>query len=360
MKIVFVSRATLFSNPGGDTIQLTQTAKHLKWLGVEVHVKLTNEVFEYDEYDLIHFFNIIRPADVLYHTNRTDKPYVVSTIFVDYSEFERKNTRGIRKIVCQVLSPDLGEYFKVLARSVWNKESIRSNYYLFRGHRASVKKVISNAAMLLPNSESEYGRLKERYCIEARYRVIPNGIDKSLFGSSPTTRHKSNRVLCVARVEPLKNQLNLIKALSNTDFQLLLIGKASANHQRYFEECKSAAGNNIEFIDYIPQRELVKFYNEAKVHVLPSWFETTGLSSLEAAALGCNIVITDKGDTREYFGNFAYYCDPTSPASILNAIILASKQPGNPDFANYVIKHYTWEIAATKSLDAYNHALSNR
>ena len=360
MRIVFVSRATLFSNPGGDTIQVSQTAQHLEALGVEVDIKLTNEAIEYYKYDLIHFFNIIRPADILHHTKKTGKPYVVSTIFVDYSAFERENTTGVRNALSRVLSADLLEYFKVLARSVWNKERIGSKYYLFRGHRASVKKVISNAEMLLPNSESEYNRLKNHFGVEAPYRVVPNGIDQAIFANAKMPRNEINKVLCVARIEPLKNQLNLIKAVKNTNFLLRIVGKASVNHQQYFEECKSVAGANVEFIDYIPYRDLLKFYNEAKVHVLPSWFETTGLSSLEAAASGCNIVITDKGDTREYFGEFAYYCDPASPESILNAITLASNQPVNPGFADYVINHYTWEIAAGKTRNAYNHVLSKR
>ncbi len=52
----------------------------------------------------------------------------------------------------------------------------------------------------------------------------------------------------------------------------------------------------------------------------PSWFETTGLSSLEAAAMGCNIVITRKEDAYEYFENDACYYDPESPESIFQAI----------------------------------------
>jgi len=39
--------------------------------------------------------------------------------------------------------------------------------------------------------------------------------------------------------------------------------------------------------------------------VLPSWFETTGLSSIEAGVMGCNIVITDKV-MQEYFSHHAF------------------------------------------------------
>jgi len=359
MKILLVSRATLFSNPGGDTIQITQTAQHLKNIGVDVDIKLTSEKIEYGDYDIIHFFNIIRPADILRHTWKTEKPYVVSTIFVDYAEFERKNTTGVRKIFSRLFSSDTMEYIKAVARSIWNKERIGSKYYLFCGHRKSVKKVIANAAMLLPNSESEYKRLRKKYGIDAPYVVVPNGIEPSKFGGQVSSRRKElSPVVCVARIEPLKNQLNLIKALRSTEFRLLIIGKASANHHNYFRECKAAANANVQFIDYIPQSELLKFYNEAKVHVLASWFETTGLSSLEAAACGCNIVITDKGDTREYFNDYAYYCDPQSPSSILHAVQRAMDDPVNEELAAMVKRQYTWDIAGQRTFEAYKKILS--
>lgn len=61
MKILMISRATLFTAPGGDTIQIMETASHLRELGVQVDIKLTNEEIAYSDYDIVHFFNMIRP-----------------------------------------------------------------------------------------------------------------------------------------------------------------------------------------------------------------------------------------------------------------------------------------------------------
>src|SRR6476659_304125 len=100
--------------------------------------------------------------------------------------------------------------------------------------------------------------------------------------------------------------------LNGTRFQLYLVGDPAPHHMSYFHECQKQAGNNIHFVRQVSQAELVEYYSKAKVHVLPSWFETAGLSSLEAAAMGCNVVITRKGDAHEYFGDEAEYCDPAS------------------------------------------------
>ena len=96
------------------------------------------------------------------------------------------------------------------------------------------------------------------------------------------------------------------------------------------------------------------------MHVLPSWFETTGLSSLEAAAMGCNIVITKKGDAFEYFENDAYYCDPQSPDSIFQAIEQASSNDVPHGLSSKVLNQFTWEIAAKRTMEVYVELLHGR
>jgi glycosyltransferase involved in cell wall biosynthesis len=215
--------------------------------------------------------------------------------------------------------------------------------------------------MLLPNSKSEYERLSRAYNIQKRYEIIPNGIDKNLFrpGISEIQRDEQ-LILCVARIEGRKNQLNLIRAIAHTPYRLVLIGAVATNQTDYYEQCKQAAGPNIEFIDFLEQKLLLDYYRKAKVHVLPSWFETTGLSSLEAAAMGCNIVITRKGDAYEYFENDAYYCDPESTDSIFRAIDQAARNKIPLELSSKVLNQFTWEIAAKKTMEAYFDILGSR
>ena len=108
------------------------------------------------------------------------------------------------------------------------------------------------------------------------------------------------------------------------------------------------------------QDKLVDFYQKAKVHILPSWFETTGLSSLEALFCGCNIVVTEYGDTRDYFPEAnVFYCNPTSIQSIYKAVVMASKNTINFLFIAKMKALYNWEMAASKTLDAYKRVIDN-
>jgi glycosyltransferase involved in cell wall biosynthesis len=208
--------------------------------------------------------------------------------------------------------------------------------------------------MLLPNSASEYTRLFRAFGVEQRYRVIPNAIDPRVFSPpTPPGPREKGLVLCVGRIEGLKNQRTLIRALNGTEFKVMIIGSASANHMGYYEACRAAAAPNISFAGPMSQQELAALYSRAQVHVLPSWFETTGLSTMEAAAMGCAIVITDKGDQREYFGDQAFYCDPAEPATILQAVRQAAAAPPDGKLQQKIHLEYTWERAAELTASAY-------
>jgi glycosyltransferase involved in cell wall biosynthesis len=282
----------------------------------------------------------------------------VSTIYVDYSEYEKKQRGGFAGLLFKMLSPDLIEYVKVIARCMVGKEKVLSISFLFLGQKKAIRKIINKASLLLPNSYSEYNRLVRHYGTKQRYKVIPNAIDPELFiGRANKVSKEKYLILCVGRVEGRKNQLNLIKAVNNSPYKLVIIGAPASNQASYFEACKRMAATNIEFIHNLPQPDLLEYYSKAAVHVLPSWFETTGLSSLEAAVMGCNIVVTDKGDTREYFEDMAYYCDPASPLSIRKAVDEAANKSFNEALRTKILSEYIWPLTARKTFDAYKEVL---
>lgn len=358
MKVVMITRSTLYTVPGGDTVQIMQTAHYLNGLGLTADIKLSNEQINYNDYDLLHFFSIIRPADILYHAKKSARPYIVSTILVDYSVYDKHHRKGIGRIFSQ-LPADTIEYLKTVARWLLRKDILVSMNYLWKGQRQSILQILKGAAMILPNSQSELDRVVNRYGSAPRNMIVPNGIDPALFKYDPDIKKDNNLVICVARIEGIKNQLNLIKALNNTRFRLLLIGAHAPNQYNYYKECRAIAAKNIEFIAHLPQPELLTYYSKAKVHVLPSWFETTGLSTLEAAAMGCSVVITDKGDTRCYFEDHAFYCDPSSPQSILQTIERASNAPDDVQFRQKILEQYTWQQAVTQTLKAYQAVMAH-
>ncbi len=348
-----ISRATLFSLPGGDTMQINKTAEYLRDKGVLIDIKLANDTIDYSRYDLIHFFNIIRPSDILGHIKKSKLPYIVSPIYVEFDNIEKLNG-GLRGLLYKVFGSDGIEYIKTLARLYKNAEQISDWRYLILGHKNSLKYVIKNSKLLLPNSHSEMNRLINKYHVTKDYIVVPNAIDKKVFNLSIVANPDYlDAVITVGQITPRKNQLNIIRALNQSSFNVFIIGKPSRNALDYYKQCKKEASNNIHFIDYLEHEELAKIYKAAKVHILASWFETTGLVSIEAAIMGCNIVITDEGDQKEYFKEYATYCEAGSIPSIRKAVEIAYKREYDTSIRNYIFSNYTWEIAADKTLEAY-------
>lgn len=356
MKIAFITRSTLFKIHGGDTVQVMETAQELKNSGLTVSIFLSHEKINYEDFDLLHFFNLTRPSNILYHIRRTNKPFVVSPILVDYSEYDKKYRTGIPGSILKLFSST--EYIKTVARWLLNNDSLPDKTYLWRGQRKSILYILQKAKIVLPNSVGERKAMESLYQIKRPCVIVPNGINKKMFNNGTAFFKDELLVICAARIEGIKNQLNLIKALNNTQFKLLLIGNASANQKAYYDQCKKMAASNIVFTGRLSQKELSCYYRKAKVHVLPSWFETCGLSSLEAAAMGCNIVITDKGFTRDYFQKDAFYCDPQSPESIYNAVLAASKAKYSWNLKERIINEFTWTQASQKTLRAYQTILS--
>jgi glycosyltransferase involved in cell wall biosynthesis len=358
MRVVMIARPNLYSVPGGDTVQIGETASALKALQVEVDIIISGSI-DYTRYDLIHFFNIIDPEDILGHIYKSRLPYVVSTIYVDYSEYDKKHRAGAVGKLSRVLPRNTIEYSKTLAKYLFKQEKVSTLRFFVKGHRRSIHYILKHAAMLLPNSENEYRRLERDYGVTQKYSVVHNAINPEIFKQAEGVNDfKRDIVLCVARIEGRKNQLNIIRALKDTNFKVVFIGADSPNQPDYVAQCHVEATSNMLFIPHLPQTELLQYYRRAKVHILASWFETTGLSNLEAGVLGCNLVVGKRGDVAEYFENFVYYCDPEDITSIKNAVNNAWDKEQSEDLKQHILNNFTWEHAAKITLTAYKNILS--
>ena len=367
MKVLFQTRTNLFDAPGGDMVQMLKTKEFLEKEGVQVDISLELEP-NLDGYDLVHLFNLMEPQDIylqMRNAKKQGKKIALSTIYGLYTEFERKARGGLFQKLAQVLSPYQIGYIKTLVKHFKEKRIHRGVYLLmFKGYYGLMKEIVDNTAIFLPNSVSEMNRVAGEFKLKNYVFVsIPNAIDQAVFtsqdqetASNPYQKYK-NCILCAARIEGRKSTLNLVRAVKDSPYTLVLVGKASQNQKAYVDQVRQEAGANVVFLGAISHDELRQLYQVARVHVLPSWMETPGLSSLEAAAMDCNIVATQKGDPYDYFEELAFYCQPDDVASIRTAIDTAFAAPLNPKLKERVLTHYIWEKTATETLKAYQLAV---
>jgi glycosyltransferase involved in cell wall biosynthesis len=361
MKVLFQTRTNLFDAPGGDMVQMLKTKEYLEKLGVTVDISLEFEP-DLQGYDLVHLFNLMEPQDIylqMRNAKRQNKKIALSTIYGLYTEFERKARGGLFQKVANVLSAYQIGYIKTFIKHYKEKRMHKGVYsMLSKGYYGLMKDIVDNTDIFLPNSVSEMHRVRDEFRLkDFKFYAIPNAIDKQIFSE---TSHVANKypqfkdcIFCAARIEGRKSTLNLIRAVKGTKYKLVLAGKESQNQKEYVQQVHDEAGDNVVFLGPVSHEDLRDLYDMAKVHALVSWMETPGLSSLEAAAMGCNIVVTKKGDTEDYFGDYAFYCEPDDVNSIKSAIDKAFESPVDPELRQKVLDHYTWEKTAAETLKAY-------
>lgn len=228
------------------------------------------------------------------------------------------------------------------------------------------RKLIQLSDVLLPNSYEEQEYLKRMLragnkCI----KIIPNAADiRYKYGDKNLFKEKynlENFVLCVGKIEPRKNQLNLVKAFENTKVPLVLVGSYIPNEKWYYDEVIKVIENkeNMVHIEYFPYDSdiLSGAYAAAKVHVLLGKNETPGIVNLEAGLAGANLVVGDCAPVKEYLKNYALYCDYNSLEDIYNKVMQAFDREKDDKTSKFIEENYTWEVVARRTKEVYNYIL---
>lgn len=368
MKVLMQTRQNVFDLAGGDTTQLVKTKEALESKGIDVDLSLDLRP-DVSGYDVVHLFNLTRVQETFIQSKNAKeagKPVVLSTIYWPTDSFEKSAANGLRGFLGKHLSVDGMERLKAFGKYVLRGERSEGARYLMTHNFQKMQlEILNNCDVFLPNAKSEMDQIAAHLGFRTdNYVVVPNAVDVASIKAAKevdSTGYErfSGWIVCIGRIDIRKNQLNLIKAVEGSDYKVVFVGKKSPGHIEYANKVVSEieANPNMEWIEQIPNEDIYKLCRECRVSVLPSWFETPGLVSLEAAAMGCNIVVSPKGTTRDYFGDSAFYCDVSSPSSIRAALDEAYAVNYDEVFGRKVITEYTWEKAAEKTLDGYQLAL---
>ncbi len=357
------SRRDLLTLVGGDTIQVLKTKEHLEALGIHVDISLDLEP-TLAGYDLVHLFNITRIQETylqMRHAKQHGCPVAVSPIYHNLTEYYAKGNYGIIRWLYRLVRDETArEVLRDLVSFKKDLQQLRALRCLWKtGYKQEQEQVLHQADVILPNSYMEQEQLKKDFGLDHAYVVAYYAPSSHFYFASPdafvTRYHMRDFVLCVARFGARKNQLALIRALRATSIPLVLVGFPF--NRQYYRACRREASDATIFFNHVPHEEIGSFYAAAKVHVLPSWFETCGLVSLEAGLAGCNVVSTDRGYTKEYCKDYVWYCDPSSVDSIRAAVLQAYTAPKTEAFRRYVRETFDWKKTARATLHAYESVL---
>ena len=350
MRVLFQIRRSYRELAGGDVAVMLRTAQHLRELDVEVDDSCDVDQ-NMDAYDLVHVIDS-SPGEETFVLGmkaiERHKPLVLTPLYWDTTEYEARG-RWQPAALEDPADPNLAHRL----RAARDQVTVAKRRFL-----------VETADLVLPSSETERRRLQIDLGVQhERFQVVPfaaEGIHGDGSAEEFVRRYRlRDFVLCVARVEDNKNQLALVEACRRLGQPLVLIGPPNPLQPGYVDACRRAAGTApLLVLGFVERRLLDAAYAAAKVHALPSWWEIPGLASLDAAAAGCNVVVSDRGSAREYLKDGAWYCDPGDVDSIASAIAAAHAAPRSAALRDDLHSRYSWDRTARATLSAYQQALA--
>jgi glycosyltransferase involved in cell wall biosynthesis len=159
--------------------------------------------------------------------------------------------------------------------------------------------------------------------------VLPNVIKMDKY--CDYVKERKYDIISLSRLDKNKNislLLNVIAKLKNTiNVQVLIAGDGSEYNNLKIEAKLLAIENNVHFIGWVEEDEIINIFNNAKIFVLCSKGEGFPLSLLEAMACGCVPIVTDVGDVSDVVLNdlngyiIKDYSNENQMAAIIESLI---------------------------------------
>ncbi|MFH1867997.1 MAG: glycosyltransferase [Candidatus Omnitrophota bacterium] len=341
MKIAFFVYPSAFQAPGGGEIVLLKTKQALEEKGI--YVKLFNQWEDsLKEFDILHVFGSVKECLGLMLTARNLGTRVV-LVPIFWSSFQRawNEYGGLSKKLQMTLRHLVKVVFPIMP--------------------SARRKMMVSADAVTVNSMAEVKQVSRLFCIDKRKIHIVYLAADERFSRADSLEFIDKYdikdfVLSVGRIEPRKNQLNLIKAMKGSGKKAVFIGDPVPGYEKYHKACLDEADKDTLFIGRVDHESslLSSAYAASGVFVLQGWLETPGLVALEAGLAGARLAVTQVGSTREYFKDHAEYFNPASPKSIREAIDRAVKRDKDDRLKKYILNYFLWPKAADENIIVYN------
>lgn len=315
LKLLISTYSTAFLSIGGGESELVQVADILNNRGFEADIYgITSRPIEY--YDAVLHFSIHVDGTALYdaYINKRKKIILWPNVWwIDPpSEFEIYRIRT----------------FTNAAHKIIFKSQAEKNNFIKYIPLDDAKYVVTNICIMKSHFSNPDMALAKTIC----------DFDKF--------------VLCLGRIEPVKNQLSIIRALSELGYNGVFAG--GSMDDQYFLECKTEGEDFVQFLPYIkPCSALLVSLIATSEAVIEVGYDPSGRSSLEAALLGRPLVLSNDEWTSEYFKDMVYKSNPDKIDEIINAIKLSVHDKEGENKSKQAFAHISENYASSSSLDKF-------
>jgi glycosyltransferase involved in cell wall biosynthesis len=329
MKIAYLMTVPALLPSNGVRMQALTWKQGLEKLGHQVDLVDTWGDTDWKSYDIVHCFEFGENFFLLMNFLKSVNPRVVLSPIIDHN-----------------YSPLLYNM-----ATHWGCARLRlfSKYYRLRCVQKEVKTFFVRSLYERRFMEIGYGVEPERIAVvPLACRLEP---DENVVPKEPFCLHVS--LLADAR----KNVTRLVSAAQKYGFELVLAGRLRNEKEQQWLHRMIDAIPNVSYLGFLSNQELMALYRRAKVFALPSLYEGVGLVALEAAAYGCNIVLTKRGGPREYYAGMATLVDPACVTSIgLGVLHALHDDYSQPALREHILRNYSMNTLMPKLVECYRQA----
>lgn len=255
---------------------------------------------------------------------------------------------------------------------------------------AGERRVISGADRILAPTPAEAELLIRLYGADpGRIRIVPPGVDRSMFFPRPKAEararlHLANAriLLFVGRLQPFKGPDVAIRAVAEAsalapelmkDVVLAVVGGSTGRDSDHDQvsrlmELAAAVGvaDRVVFFPPQPHGRLADFYSAADAVLVPSRSESFGLVALEAESCGTPVIGAAAGGLRYVIrdGESGFLVDGHEPAEYADRIVrLLSDSDLAARLSRGAVRHaaiFSWDATAADIRSIYREVLTAR
>ncbi|WEN14949.1 glycosyltransferase family 1 protein [Rhodanobacter sp. AS-Z3] len=212
---------------------------------------------------------------------------------------------------------------------------------------------ISGAAddifMPLESAESFRQELMCRYSLQRPFIMYAGGFDAR------------------KNIDALIRAFALMPSALRCKHQLVIVGGAPAPEREALESLAMSlglSGDEVVFVGYVPDRDLVKLYNLCALYVFPSLQEGFGLPALEAMSSGAIVIGSNTSSLPEVIGREDALFDPRNDGAIAGKMIEAltddSFRVSLREHGRKQCLKFSWQESARRAIAAFEAAASRR
>ena len=168
---------------------------------------------------------------------------------------------------------------------------------------------------------------------------------------------------------PLKGLRYLLKAYAKLlnnypDLELLLVSKPQPGGKTERLVRSLGIADKVKFVSGISTEQMVRYYAEATVAVVPSVYEGFGLPAGEAMACAVPVVSTDGGALPEVVGDAGVIVPAKSVKALVSAITDLLESPERREELaqkgrQRILDEFCWQVCARQMTEYYEQVLND-